>query len=400
MESLLAQCADLHIKCADGSIIHANKFTMLSACSVLNQVYEDTKPEDNTLPLTGIPCSWPRIAVDLLHGLKKPFELELRQVTDAQDAFEFLGCKLLRQSLSNKLWYYLNQFKSQADLVPYVKRMMAEGPELRTKFLTKFRALGPRWVSVREVFKHADMTLESAIFCMARFVHSYPASVVFRDLFDALPASLVTPQSAMMLMSAHSGGTFFHPGELQTVMNCIMRRVPYSRGSMGYEYDFMRTVLDTMCDFEDAPVRKIGGTSIQYEFSPRVSAFVNVSKKGGGDWTIRIAPWLTLTKDTNTLHGHLDLFKIPAAREAVNCQVHITAVAEHRDHVTHKFETVAIDVWRRFDGVEENVLDLSDFDPEDDGEKEFATFIEAHVLRYIHINAFFGFRDAMYSALL
>ena len=393
MDSLLAECADLKLKCGDGSIIYANKFTMLAACSVLNQVYEDTRPDDSTIPLTGIPSAWPRIAVDLLHQLQKPSELELQEALDAQDAFNFLGCKLMRHALSQRVWYFMKQFVSQANLVPYIRRMMTEGIEIRVNFLKKFRAMGPRWVSVREVIRNTDLTLESATFFMTRLVRYYPASIVFREIFERLPDHLLTAQTAMTLMSKHVGGIYFHPGELETVMSCVVR---YAKVSEGHEYNFMKTVLDAMCDYEDAPPRKISGTTIQYEYTSRISAHINVSKKGGGNWTVRVAPWLSLTKTGDALSGTLDLWKIPAARESVNCQVHMTAVAERRDPTTQKFETVVVDVWRRFDGISDHALDLGEYNPSDAAEKEFADIIASHGLRCIHMNAFFGLQDAMY----
>jgi hypothetical protein len=396
MHSLLATCADMKIKCSDGSIVLANKFTMLAACSVLNQVYEDTCPTDNIIPLTGIPSTWPRIAVDLLHHLKKPSDLNLQEIVDAQDAFQFVGCKLMRHALANRLWVFLKQFTTQSSLVPYIDRVMSVGPEMRNQFVSKFRTLDPRWVSVREVIRKSDLTLESATYFMTIFVRYYPASVVFREIFEHLPSALLTPQIAMMLMSAHAGGTYFHPGEIEPATSCVMRCV---QSSVGHEYTFLRTVLDTMCDYEDAPVRKIGGTSIQYEYTPRISAHVNVVKKAGVGWTTRIAPWLTLTKEGNSLHGTLDLWKIPAAREAIHCQVHIAAVAERRDPETQKFETVVVDVWRRYDGISDHALDLGEYNPSNSGEVELAALLPLHGLRHIHINAFFGLRDAMHTAL-
>jgi hypothetical protein len=397
MESLLEECADLKFKCADGSIIQANKYTMLSMCPVIRQVYEDTRPKDSTFPLIGIPPAWTRIAVDLLHDLKKPSELSLQEAEDAQDAFQFFDCKMMRHALSHRVWHFLSKFETQADLVPYIRRIMNDSGnlEIKIKFMKKFRSLGPRWVSVREIIRNTDLTLESASFFMTRFVSVYPSSVVFREIFERLPLHTRTAQSAMMLMSRRVGGTFSHPGELETIMNCVVR---YSTSDQGHEHEFVKCVLDTMSDYEDAPPRKIVGTTIQYEYTSRISAHTNVAKKGGRNWTARIAPWLSLTKTGNALNGTLDLRKVPAACESRNCQVHVTAVSERRDASTQKFETVVVDVWRRFDGIVDHTLDLGEYDASDPAEKEFVDIIASHGLRHIHVNAFFGIQDAMNSS--
>ena len=393
MESLLEECADMKFKCGDGSIIQANKFTMLSMCPVLHQMNESTRPDDSTISLIGIPSSWTRIAVDLLHDLKTPSELELQEAEDAQDAFNFLGCKLMRHALSHRIWFFLNKFKTQADLVPYIGRFMNDSGnlEFKIKFVKRFMALGPRWVSVREIVRNTDLTLESAAFFMTRFARIYPASIVFQYIFERLPLHTRTAQTAMALISRRVSGVFYHPGELETVMNCVMRHANIS--DEGHEYTFMKAMLDTMTDYEDAPPRKIIGTTIQYEYTSRISAHVNIAKKRGGNWTARIAPWLSLTKTGNALNGTLDLMKVPAARESRNCQVHLTAVSELCDTSTQKFETV--DVWRRFESVE-NALDLGGYDASDPAEMEFADIIASHGLRHIHVNVYFGFIDAIY----
>jgi len=392
MESLLAQCADLKFKCGDGSIIHANKFTMLSMCPVIRRVYEDTRPKDSTISLIGIPPSWTRIAVDLLHDLKKPSELSLQEAEDAQDAFQFFDCRLMRHALSHRLWHFLSKFETQADLVPYIRRIMNDSSnlEFKIKFVKKFMALGPRWVSVREIVRNTDLTLESASFFMTRFARIYPASIVFREIFERLLSHTRTAQTAMTLISRRVSGVFYHPGELETVMNCVVR---YSKSDEGHEHSFMKAMLDTMSNYEDAPPRKVGGTTIQYEYTSRISAHMNIAKKRGGNWTARIAPWLSLTKTGNALNGTLDLMKVPAARESRNCQVHLTAVSELCDTSTQKFETV--DVWRRFDSID-HALDLGEYDASDPAEKEFADIIASNGLLHIHINVFFGFIDAIY----
>lgn len=397
MESLLEECADMKFKCGDGPIIHANKFTMLSTCPVLHQMNESTRPDDSTISLIGIPSSWTRIAVDLLHDLKTPSELELQEAEDAQDAFNFLGCKLMRHALSHRLWFFLNKFETQDELVPYIRRIMNDigNLEIKVKFMKKFRSLGPRWVSVREIIRNTDLTLESASFFMTRFVSVYPASVVFREIFERLPLHTRTAQTAMTLMSRRVGGTFSHPGELETIMSCI---VHHSTSDQGHEHEFVKCVLDTMTDYEDAPPRKVGGTTIQYEYTSRISAHVNIAKKGGRNWTARIAPWLSLAKTGGVLNGTLDLRKIHAACESRNCQVHVTAVSERRDPTTQKFETVVVDVWRRFDGIADHTLDLGEYNASDPAEMEFADIIASHGLRHIHINAFFGLQDAMNSS--
>jgi hypothetical protein len=390
MESLLEECADLKFKCGDGSIIHANRFTMLSTCPVLRQVHEETRPDDS-FPLIGIPPSWTRIAVDLLHDLKKPSELSLQEAEDAQDAFQFFDCKQMRHALSHRLWNFLSKFETQAELVPYIRRIMNDSGnlEFKIKFVKKFMALGPRWVSVREIVRNTDLTLESAAFFMTRFARIYPASIVFREIFERLPLHTRTAQTAMTLISRRVSGVFYHPGELETVMNCVVR---YSK-SDDHEHSFMKAMLDTMTDYEDAPPRKVGGTTIQYEYTSRISAHMNIAKKRGGNWTARIAPWLSLTKTGNALNGTLDLMKVPAARESRNCQVHLTAVSERRDTSTQKFETV--DVWRRFDSID-HALDLGEYDASDPAEKEFVDIIASNGLLHIHVNVFFGFIDAIY----
>jgi hypothetical protein len=391
MESLLDECADLHILC-EGQTIKANKFTMLSRCTVLKDLHEETGLQGaNAVPLPGIPASWPRIAVDLLHGIKKPETLCCQDVWDAQDAFEFLGCATMKHALVTRLWFFAELTRTQSELLHFVPRIMSTKTH-RSRMLSRFRILGPRWVEMRELIRALDLCMELAIFCMQSLSRIYPAGIVYKEIVENLPASLATSANLMILMSAHPRTSFFHPGEMQLALQAVFACTNPLADS-GHERDFISTILMTTKECDTVPARRIVASTTGYEGMHRVSAFVDASAKRGADWNLRAASWLRIRKAGGALHGELDLWRIASAGLAVSCNVHILAVADDGTANSYK----AFDVWRRYEVLDDYVVDFAQYDPGTDAEKEFSELVASPHFKYLHINAFYGIFDVMRS---
>lgn len=309
---LLQTCADMVLVCADAEL-PANRYTMLSTCSVLAELVAETEC-GRGVPLPGIPAAKIAKAIDVIHGICKPAGLSLAETADVQDGFEYLGCTLMKNALAARMWACLQGSSDVAVVLEHAPRLLHH-QLYQKKYLNLHKMLAPSWNDARALLRSVDVTMPLALFLLDRLTLYFPAGLVYRALLERLPADVKTFQNAMSLLGHEGLGDHFHPTEMAETLDHIAALFP--AGSK-----CLRTLRAALTCYDSLGHPNMHGSVVSFVLAPKRSVLLSINDPFRGGRVIG-NKYMKLTVDA--VHGlrRCELWPVKFAEQARNLYVRI-----------------------------------------------------------------------------
>lgn len=284
----------------DGQRVPCDRFIMRSLCGVLDRLLEDAQPSSDArgrtlIPVPGRPSAPFWVAVDVLHGARVSWQLDLDEVLRVTECMAYLECNVHDNALDSRLWQLVRD-SELARLLPHVPRLLRS---LVTAGVTARRLiqLCPLWTTFREDVLDAlapedlDGVLIDSLVAYAP--NYFPPHLV---LEWALGACLhVGEARAQRLASQH--GVMCHPCEIPVVLRKLVdlyeRHVDWSRPAGG----LLRSLLTSIDKYDIAPATaaKAHGSVIKFHDVPMASACLLLDAGRAPARGVRVTHWLSVT---------------------------------------------------------------------------------------------------------
>lgn len=283
----------------DGERVPCDRFIMRSLCGVLNRLMEDAATASDergrtVIPVPGRPSAPFWVAVDVLHGGRVTWKLDLDEVLRVTECMAYLECNVHDNGLDSRLWQLVRQ-SELAHLLPHVPRLLRS---LVTAGVTARRLiqLRPAWTDFRRDVLGAlppgelDGVLVDSLVAYAP--NYFPPHLVMEW---ALGACMHMGEArAQRLASQH--GVMCHPCEVPLVLRKLVdlyeTRGEWSRSTAG----LLRSLLASIDKYDIAPAAaaRAHGSVIKFHDVPMASVclLVDVGRPPGRG--VRVTKWLTV----------------------------------------------------------------------------------------------------------
>lgn len=335
MNMLLKECADLTLICNGGrSEVKANKFTILSQCSVLYEMHESVVQE--SLPLTNFSEHDVQLLVDILHKIVEPITLPLVDIEAAISIMEFVGCSHhATTALLIHMWRFITNMTSAADMIPYARRFVHHAA-FRGSFLNRFVSLEPSWTAFSTLLSNCGhMTQSLATYILAHAHILYPTGMLIHILLPLLPKTTTSLHDILQIVGERRPGFFAHYAEIQEVVQTLTQWTTTCCSSCPDSKllsPFLQFLADAFDVYDPVPSKKITGSSLMFSSTRKNSVLIDVSRVEGSNISSKITKWLTFKRKRRPVEDIrflVDLRKTEwRARQARKVQFHILAVAK------------------------------------------------------------------------
>lgn len=357
-KTLLASCADAVVRTSDGKEFPASKFTCVSSCSVLRDLVECTKlktTEDGRtiFPVPHSSSSTVALVIDLLHNVRRPEDLQLKEMNEAFAGLDLFGCDHLHGRLLDQLWRLVERTDEAID--DYALRLL-QSPCHKMKCLSLLVKRMPLWSDFMQFLEDVvPLDAEMAVFLGSHLIKFFPPDQVIYTLLDLFPFKQLSPSLVYGLVGTLGSGVYYHPSEATRVLITV-KAVLESRGWDAQVTEMLKTIVDGHRRYEVAPsiASKIHGTVFMYDGSPVASALL-IFDSGEGGWqsratmrSITVTPWLRVhLRPSGVLYAWLQPWKMDqASRMASAVQLRVTAAP------TGKKKDEVKDVWWTWDNLQ------------------------------------------------
>lgn len=288
----------------DGQRVPCNRFIVRSVCGVIRRLLEDAEPSVDTLgriviPVPGQPSDPFWLAMDLLHGVRVTWTLELDEVLRVSEAMRYLEVTVHDNSLDSRLWQLIRQHADMASVLPHVPRMLRSvvTAGVAMRHLIQLR---PLWAEFRREVLDAlapsevDGTLVDAVVAYAP--NFFPPHLVLEWALGA--CAHLSEAHAQRLASQH--GVMCHPCEIPVVLRKLVHLYETHPGWSRATGNLMRSMLISIDKYDIAPVSvsRAHGTVIKFHDVPMASVCLLVDAGHPPARPVRVARWLSVTLTT------------------------------------------------------------------------------------------------------
>lgn len=393
--AVLGTYSDLELHCADGIVVKANAFTMITACEVLKHMYEDLGSL-KTIPLPGFDASIATVTVNVIHGLTSFADMSLEDVEKCCTGFEYLGCTVLGKKLLARIWYFVSKTDDPLVLFKFADRLLASETHARD-VLNKLKTLCPSWKDFAKVFDHVTMNIDTAVLCQWRLSRYFPSHLVFGRLLDAFPESVLTFDMCTTIMGCYRTGMYYHPDELVIISNKIL-----SKFKDEPKATYLQAISDAFCMYEVSPsVSKLMATTLTFSNEPKTSVLIKAYDPFRGTRSLKVKRFMTASINTmdGVIGGVCDIEKLDETRHypstlLVRIICYNTATPNQRDTIDSAYAVA--EVWREFRSLDHGeIVQLEHPTVRDHANEHLVSKAIASIdtLRYIRIDFFYGHGD-------
>lgn len=392
MKDLLEKCSDIHVRCSDGDLVAANKFTLLSTCTVLRDMCSEFE-DLSVIPMDTLPKRLVEVAIEVIHGVRKIQDLSLEETELCLEGFDIFGCVILRKKLLSRLWALISKSTSNDEVFRHGERLLFSELHARD-YLNKVKSLCPKWKDFKELFQRVQLCESVALLCMWRLCKFFSAHLVFEAILDAFPPHVLTLDTCFKIWGSYRTGVYHHPDEIVMSTNKVLSKFPECE-----RVHHLQTISDAFGSYETSPGSKLISTTLTFANEPFTSVLIKVYEPFQGTRSLRIGKFLTLALNTTTgrLSGTLDVNKLHAFEHypttiLLRLTTFVSASNYRYDIIGHSYTTQ--EVWREYPDVEDTV-ELEDYLPytTTDEEALINALRSADTLRYIRLDFFYGPSD-------
>lgn len=327
---ILEDTADLALACPGAEDVLACKFLMLSTCPVLLPHAADA-PDSARLriELPAHEARDVRIAVDAIHGIARVRDMPLDDIERCARAFDFLGCTIMRDSLTRALWAALRDEPLDDAWFRNAQRFL-DAPKFRQQFVQGFCEKTTRFEDVQRLLASAEISHDSSRTLVAHLSTVFPVLRVYFEVLEAFPRALLTEAIAMDILSIDQLHAQFHPEEFSMAVRRVMHKFPDGSPSL-------KSYIGANQMYDAAPVpSSLTATVLTYR-KPRTSVLVKMYNPVRGVKTIHIKNWCRIAVDATagTLAGRFSLTRLhrsDGVQFGSSCRVRVTTMCLLREN--------------------------------------------------------------------
>lgn len=342
---LLESCADMVLRCSDGTRIPCVRFHCLTTCNVIRNLVEDvTLQKDErgraVVPFPNVDSADLAAAIDVIHGVRPAEQLGADDVARALRGVRALGHDALTPRLLVHYWEALQAAGTCGleALHPYASDLVrAHG--IRLDVLRRLVVLCPAWPDFSaRVLPELDVTPDLARWLLLHLTKFFPAGPLFTRVLELLtPLPSLTLADALSLFSEAANAPAYHPAEAMDAAGALAGLVAARRWD-ATTAAFLEGLRIATQVYDVAPhlASTLHGSLVLLERTPVASLLLEVMPEARRRprVTRKMAPWLWLWADwgTGEVDARVTLSKLDdAGRRASACQVRLTAYARGGD---------------------------------------------------------------------
>lgn len=284
---LLAACADVALRCADGGVCIGSRWSCSRASPVLRELCA-LEPADRDAagrPVYSVPrpAAGVRLALELVHGTRSPARLSLAAARAALAALDFLGADALLAEVVSRAWELLAGADLPA-LSPWLQVLLdsRHAPDV----LRRLIGLCVGWRPFEEALADVRIDARLAELVASRLGAYFPPLV----LLDWALARR-DPRGPLPDLAALAGrqGVYCHPAEVADAMQLVQPWLPDASARLVANWlEGMRVVT------HEPSAGGLTCTVVDYH-EPAISVLVDVRAAwGAARQHRRVLPWLTL----------------------------------------------------------------------------------------------------------
>lgn len=392
----------MDLQCHDGTVVKANAFTMVSSCTLLRNMFEEFGILSPVV-IDAISPMMIKVAVDVIHGLKRPGDLSLSELDACYHGFDFLGCTILGKKMMARLWQLVSKSNDKDTFFRFADRLMASEMHARD-LLNALKSLCPKWNDFKEIFRHIQLSEHIAMFCMWRLCRFFPAHLVFDAILDAYPRSLLTFETCVKILGSYRTGVYHHPDEVIISMNKILSKFKDDEKAI-----HIQTICDAFCMYEASPTSKLIATTLTFSNQPKSSVLLKIYDPFRGSKVLRARRFLNATVNTidGKLAGTVDLDKLDEIQHVpatllLRITTYSSTLPWTYDVIDHAYKVT--ETWREYGDLTTDYPDailLDEPTKTDMNEERILSEALRNVdeLRYIRLDFFYGHGDVRHLAI-
>lgn len=313
----------------DGTRIPCDRYILRFACPVVRMLLEDcpaTCAVDErgrtVIPMPAQPSSGFWDAVDILHGCRAVWALDVDRLVRVSACLDFLGAAApYRSAIDSQLWLLVKEAPFEA-VAAHAARFLANASlaPLAVKLLIRHR---PLWAEFRrDVLGRLQGAGTDALSAVVHYAPNFfpPALVVcwaLKELHDAADPGIVT-----RLASHHA--VMYHPCEVAPVARAVSHRL--ARAAPGTS-KLLRMLVTASTTYESVPCSPTPrGSVLMYTDAPVASVSLVFEPSHLLPVRLRAARWVKvgfgrLTKDLTVAFRPLKMDAMAAACTAMQLRV-------------------------------------------------------------------------------
>lgn len=337
---LLDEHADALVTTDDGCEIPCSTFTAAASCTVLRDLMDSTALEKRgtklVFPVPGVPSIVVRTALNIVHGIQVPHQLEIDEVDHALAGLELLGCSpALEDRVLERVWELVKAPETPVKQHARYARRLLQSFTHRLPYLNCLVRCMPLWREFRVFVETWPDVLDAdlAKFLVSYLVRFYPPAEVVSALLDKFLETAPNPQAyqVMRFLSGAGHGVYYHPAESIRALTKITETLAARRWETEL-VTMVRTVLEAHRRYDVAPVTasKVYGTHFMYEGSPICSALLMFDPPQRRTRSVNISPWLRVqVQASGPVFAWLQPWRMDeVSRRARAFQFRVTAVSK------------------------------------------------------------------------
>lgn len=296
----------------DGVVVPCNAFVVKSTCEVLRDILEVASAEPGgaepgevpgeapgfwsrdrdgrrVIPLPGQTSAAFRLAMDVVHGVRRAFDTTLEEIETLTACMKYLGCTAFDFELDARLWH-LVQREDLATVLRHAPRML-RNPALAAVVCRRLVALRPLWPEflagvLGPLEAHADHQVVTAVATYAP--NFFAPHLVLGWALGACRA--LTQDLAFRLASLHA--VMYHPAEKVAALRALAALGEARGGWDGRAACMLKNAVVSTEKFDVVPPAKLFGTLIKFHDVSMVSVSVCLDHGVLPVRPARLAPWL------------------------------------------------------------------------------------------------------------